>query len=672
MQLSKSFINTIGRPVWNVLLISLIFLALITSFIYSNELYLGVINAKKLWLYGVIGLVMLSIGIYWVLNTKPISFQLNLIDISLLAFYFYIFTRSAFTHFTPLLYNTQFLNYTLLVIFYFWVKSVFCKNTICTNSFSPEFLDSQSIFRKKFTIQMGMYWWLCSIFILTGLIQAVWGLLQLFSISLSFHNYFKITGTFYNPAPYAIYLAVIFPFALGMFHLLKDDKIHNKILKYVSLLTFMVILLVLPATRIRAAWLASFLGGLFVYWPALQHSKQLIFVLKLFKTRIISKITITSILTILIALTFLGLYKFKEGSSSGKLFIWEVSMGIVKQNPILGIGVHRFNAEYNQYQAKWFQAHPNEMDSKKGMVGGDTKYAFNEYLEILVETGIVGLFLFISVILATIYLVVKNLKNNILLYLFFASIIVIFISASFSFPFYSLPTFVIFFFLLAAISGLTSYPEYKEKNKLIIKFSFLISRLFFIRIAGIVMVILSSLLLIFATNQYKAYYYWGHPYLANNEGNYDACYSFNMAYPYLKYDGEFLQNYGVLLFENKQLGKSYIILNKAQSYISNEKLYTSLGDLYKAVGNLKKNEEAYINALYFTPQRFSPIYNLAKFYEETGQIDKALIIAQRILIKKPKIAYDDIIQFKQEMLELLKKYKMDKTINIPNTEYLKP
>ena len=70
------------------------------------------------------------------------------------------------------------------------------------------------------------------IIILTGLVEAVWGLLQLYGFRRGFNSNFKITGSFFNPAPYAIYLAVIFPLALGM--LLDSEKIDFKLIKKIT------------------------------------------------------------------------------------------------------------------------------------------------------------------------------------------------------------------------------------------------------------------------------------------------------------------------------------------------------------------------------------------------------------------------------------------------------
>ncbi|MDR2407178.1 MAG: hypothetical protein LBE13_03575, partial [Bacteroidales bacterium] len=57
---------------------------------------------------------------------------------------------------------------------------------------------------------------LCSMaFVATSLVEAVWGVMQLYGFTSSQHNLFKITGSFFNPGPYSGWLAMVFPMALG-------------------------------------------------------------------------------------------------------------------------------------------------------------------------------------------------------------------------------------------------------------------------------------------------------------------------------------------------------------------------------------------------------------------------------------------------------------------------
>ena len=50
--------------------------------------------------------------------------------------------------------------------------------------------------------------------LLTGAIEAIWGLAQLYGFTPSQHSRFELTGSFFNPGPYSGFLVAILPLAL--------------------------------------------------------------------------------------------------------------------------------------------------------------------------------------------------------------------------------------------------------------------------------------------------------------------------------------------------------------------------------------------------------------------------------------------------------------------------
>ena len=103
------------------------------------------------------------------------------------------------------------------------------------------------------------------------------------------------------------------------------------------------------------------------------------------------------------------------------------------------------------------------MDSPKGLAAGNTKYCFNEYLETASEIGLIGLLLFTAVIGSVLFGIRKvafTAKDNSCIPSFLNSLIIpisslisLIVMALISFPFYSLPTLIVFFFLAALISS---------------------------------------------------------------------------------------------------------------------------------------------------------------------------------------------------------------------------
>ena len=70
-----------------------------------------------------------------------------------------------------------------------------------------------------------------------------------------------------------------------------------------------------------------------------------------------------------------------------------------------------------------------------------------------------------------------------------------------------------------------------------------------------------------------------------------------------------------------------------------------------------KAEKAYLHAWQMIPSRFYPKYLLAKLYDETGQKDKAVKVAQELLNKNVKIDSRAIEKIKQEMRTIVEASK---------------
>jgi hypothetical protein len=455
---------------------------LLTPFIYSGELYNGIISAKQIWFYGAMALLLVGTGLQLLFWKQPLQIALNRVDVALLLFYSYLAIRAATTPYMPMLHNVRFINYSLCVALYFVVKIIVLNTEaqrngeeyilnaksrrleefVENNNLEPtpkskesenvianeekqsidkeQIASSTSLLRNDETtsrseLKFSGFVSSCSflniiagILIATGLAQALWGLLQLYGFLPSFNSNFKITGTFYNPAPYALYLAAIFPMALGKVLSYKriqtteilssSNFIRNLIFKfsnfiifkfsyYLSLLTIIAILLVLPATMIRAAWLGAIAGSLLV----LQYKYRLVQTIQQFLNTRIRRITALTVTLTLLLLLGTGLYHLKKDSANGKLFIWEVTLGKIAENPLFGHGVGRFEAEYNNWQAGYFKQHPDDIDGPKARVAGNTKYAFNEFLELSSETGLIGLVLFL-VLIASVFPIYNHSTDN--------------------------------------------------------------------------------------------------------------------------------------------------------------------------------------------------------------------------------------------------------------------
>lgn len=93
-------------------------------------------------------------------------------------------------------------------------------------------------------------------FIAMGAIEVLWGIGQTYGLFVSNHAWYAQTGSFYNPGPYAGFLALCLPVCLHFW--LNSTK--KNILQQFSLFTAILILCVLPSTMSRTAWIHVYIS----------------------------------------------------------------------------------------------------------------------------------------------------------------------------------------------------------------------------------------------------------------------------------------------------------------------------------------------------------------------------------------------------------------------------
>ena len=95
--------------------------------------------------------------------------------------------------------------------------------------------------------------------IVAGMVEAVWGLLQVYGYEPSGHSLYALTGSFYNPGPYSGFLAMCVPLALH------EWLVRKGIWKHLALLAMVLMLVVLPSGMSRSAWLAAIVASCYVF-----------------------------------------------------------------------------------------------------------------------------------------------------------------------------------------------------------------------------------------------------------------------------------------------------------------------------------------------------------------------------------------------------------------------
>lgn len=571
---------------------------------------------------------LFGLSTFWIIKSKAMSISLSRIDIGLALLFIYIVINRYYFQ-TDYGFSIRFIE--LLGLGFLYV-----------------------IFR---SLNIKLFYWLLLAIVISGIIQAVYGNLQLLGYCSSNHSGFKLTGSFFNPGPYAGFLVSVYPIALGLYmyrerviyRLQFDIKIKNfsfvntiikYALEYIPLIGVISIILVIPATQSRASWLAVIISSSLLLELRYKVLNKLFNQLPKLK-----KVVLVTILTIIIGISLLGTYHFKKGSSDGRLFIWKVSTEIIKDNPIFGVGFDRFKAHYMNYQADYF-AKNGETD--EALVADNTYYAFNEFIQFIVEQGFFG-FIILIIILFFIIKMSQRKEKNELSVILKLTLFSIGVFAFFSYPMEILPIKLIIIVLLAILAKLDANKKKQSLNfKISFPLKFVLKTLI---ISGVFMLTYFSLT---STNKLnESFKIWKMALNSYQYGDYEsAIEEYGEAYPEFKKNGDFLMNYGKTLSIYKKDKKAIEILQHAKLFLNTTIIETALGDAYKNEKQYNEAEQTYKNAANMIPVRFYPLYLLAKLYDESEQKEKSLVIANTILKKEIKVPSTAIKEIKQEINDL--------------------
>jgi O-antigen ligase len=489
--------------------------------------------------------------------------------------------------------------------------------------------------------------------IISSIIQSVYGNLQLLGYYGSNHSGFKLTGSFFNPGPYAGFLTSVFPIALS-FYFFKEKllliitsnkssaffKFIKYLFEYTPFLAMIGIFIIIPATQSRASWISIVITSFLLLEIRYQ------FVSKTFRRlNKIQKIFLFFGTGLIFLLFSIGIYHLKKGSSDGRLFIWKNSIQIIKDNPFFGVGFDRFKTHYMEYQANYFS---NIGETSEALVADNTYYAFNEFIQFTVENGIIG-FIILIILLITIFRITTLKNHRFILKTAQISLISISTFAFFSYPMEILPIKIILISLLSIVSKLDS-----NKKELFIKKTTSLKYSVFKVSAVVTGCCISFFGILYLKKIEKNYKIWEYALDIYQYGNYEnAIEQFELSYSFFKNNGDFLMNYGkALSLENKN-EKAIEILQRAKQHLNTTIIETTLGDAYKKNKQYEKAEKAYVKSYDMIPVRFYPLYLLAKLYEESGQREKAIETAKYVLEKKVKIPSTAIKEIQLEMKKII-------------------
>ena len=462
--------------------------------------------------------------------------------------------------------------------------------------------------------------------ILCGAFEAIGGLRQLYGFAASGHSRYALTGSFFNPGPYAGYLAMVLPLCLHLYLCIPKEKaiIHN-LEKWAVAIIGILILCVLPATMSRSAWIAAVMG---CGWVAYMHrDKRRWHVLwRKYKRRYI--LWGTGILFIVV-LGITGAFILKPDSALGRLFMWKITCKAIINHPW---GCEKgFAFAYGEAQETYFAQ--EDYAGWEERVAGSPEYAFNEYLSLALTEGIAVCVLILVLVEICLRMGVKRGRYGIC-----GAILSLLVFSFSSYPMH-FPAFVVAgvcLLLACGIGDVIGKPL----------------------ILCICLILWTGGCMEKWRQEEDACRKWVYARMLYYSGAYKAANeAYGELYPILKDRGAFLFEYGHSLHKSFLYSDSNKYLEEACLYSTDPMVLNVIGKNYQELHCYEQAETFFYKAIHRLPGRIYPYYLLANLYAEPDfyNPDKLKEVAGIVLTKEPKVHSTAIKEMRSKVREILEK-----------------
>lgn len=419
------------------------------------------------------------------------------------------------------------------------------------------------------------------------------------------------TGFLHNLGLWGEFVAMTLICNIGLIHLNKKSKKTSTLLIFVSF----IVSFMLYESDSRASWLSFAIGILTFFSPLIiKHLPKSIII------RTGSLLILICLCTYLIS----GLYSYKKDSADGRILIWKISLEMVKDKPILGYGFDGFRKNYMNYQAAYLQE--KQLPETINNLADDNHHAFNEFLRIIIEQGIIGviiLFIFLTTIGYTIYkykLYIDTVSRTII-----SCLTALLFFSFFSYP---LSTFHINALIVILLAGLACSSQDTPIWKL--------------QIRSISLIIPYSIIFFISSVYLFSYSKANSDWLNTLKGVYTNDNILEEARKKLSGNPYFLSTYGKYLNKKKRYSKAASILSQSIKEYPSYYTVMELGISYKAQKKYTEAMHCFYKAMHMIPHKIKPLYFMMELYYDQKDYKSAIQLSNRILCKQPKIRSSEL------------------------------
>ena len=457
-------------------------------------------------------------------------------------------------------------------------------------------------------------WWvgLCA----AGGYELWTGFMQLAGREASRHHLFDVTGTFFNPGPYAIFVAVVLAVSVAWWYRHGEafagrgrwSRMGACSVAAVAVFCFPV----LVATWSRAAWVAVAVAAACLLWKA--HRRMVLWGMGV------------------AVCAGVAAYFLKQGSADGRLLMTMVAGRAWAGKWLCGHGLGGYAQAYGAAQEAFFAARPG---SPLSVVAGSPEYAFNGVLGVGVEQGVLGVVP--ALVLGLWSLAVLCRRGEVSAY----GWLVLLVSSLFSYPFALWP------FLSLAVAWVALAVSLEAGT----------AEVRWWKRTAVWPVVAAGGWCVWNLSDDTARRVEAYEEFRRVRGIQDVAFleDYRKKYEDLKAYPDFLFTFGTALREAGRYNESNAMLRQGTRVSCDPVFYTLMGNNYRDLGAVAEAESAYRKAFGMLPGRMYPLYRLMKLYEAEGQMRKAEEMARQIIAFRPKVDSPAVREMKNEAKKLTKR-----------------
>ena len=452
-----------------------------------------------------------------------------------------------------------------------------------------------------------------------GVVQSAWCWAQWFHLLPSSHPFFGATGGFFNPALASVALAA--SCVAGVCVATTGSRPVFRVLAWAACAAMFATLVRLGS---RASWVGLVAG---MGWLLFSSGK------------LATRRKWDALLVLLLIPAVAGLlYWLNPVSVQGRFLIWQVSKDIFGDSPWVGSG--SFASSYMPAQAEWFAARP---DSPYVRVAGNNGYAFNEFVRVACETGVLGLLLFVGLLVLGLREAWKGGKDSRYAGAVLATILVF---GLFGYPFSSGLVVAVAVLAVATIAkeaapGVVRVAQYSPYN--------------FIRQTALVLCLFA-----FSFEYYRLKR--ADVLLAKAQKDVAETVDYRLAryYNHLSNTPDFVLAYGRAIYLRGSYLQALPVLERACELRPMYTIVCDLGSCYQRLSLWRQAEQRYRLAADMVPGYIVPRSLLFNLYKEIGDYEKAEPVARGILDKPVKVVNSTVLRTRHAARKFLETMEQTK------------